>query len=123
MPIEAERLYPENATAMMTLMAIIVGFAKFAGYWVGTYSDNNPTALGRRRPYLWMAALVLIIGLLAMHFTYHVQHGSGFVVAVAVTYTGMAVIENMAESLMNDRVPDHQIGIASGVDGTMNNIG
>lgn len=87
---------------------------------IGTLSDRTPGPFGRRRPYIAIGGLLLILStpLLASASTILI-----FLVGLSVLHIGMNVLTPAYQSLVPDRVPKEQRGEASGYVGGMTILG
>lgn len=88
--------------------------------FIGALSDRTPGKLGRRRPYL-IAGGVLLVGstpLLVDSGTIVI-----FLAGLAMLHIGMNIINPAYQSLVPDRVPEDQRGVASGYVGGLTILG
>jgi MFS family permease len=87
---------------------------------IGALSDRTATRLGRRRPYLLVGAIGLLIGLALLALTHAIALfiGGLFMMVVANTVGGTA-----CQGLVPDCVPAPQRGAASGFIGVMTLLG
>lgn len=87
---------------------------------VGTLSDRTPGRFGRRRPYIAVGGLLLLVStpLLASASTVVV-----FLVGLSVLHIGNTIVTAAYQSLIPDQVPKKQRGEASGFVGGMTILG
>lgn len=87
---------------------------------IGALSDRTRTRFGRRRPFMLVGAIGLLVGLalLALSHALALFIGGLFIVLVANTISSTA-----SQGLVPDCVPTHQRGTASGFVGLMTLLG
>lgn len=110
----------QQALALGWLSAIGALLALLIQPLTGLISDRNTSRFGRRRPYILLAAVIYLAGLLALAaapgFAVFVI---GFVLAQIAANMGTAAYQG----LLPDRVPAEQRGTASGYLGLMTILG
>jgi MFS family permease len=111
---------PQQAIALGWLSAFGAVIALVAQPLTGAASDRSTSRLGRRRPYVLIAAAIYLVGLagLAWSRTF-VIFIAGFVLAQIAANVGTAAYQG----LLPDRVPPEQRGAASGFLGMMTLLG
>jgi MFS family permease len=87
---------------------------------VGTLSDRTPSGFGRRRPYILIGGLLLVLSTPLL-----VNAGSLaiFLVGLALLLLGKNILTPAYQSLMPDRVPGEQRGETAGYVGGMTILG
>jgi len=110
----------EQALVLGWLSALGALIALLAQPLTGLISDRTTSPLGRRRPYILIAAMIYLAGILALAaapgFAVFVL---GFVLAQIAANVGTAAYQG----LLPDRVPVEQRGTASGYLGLMTILG
>jgi len=87
---------------------------------IGTLSDRTRGKLGRRRPYLLVGGLLLVISTpLLVNASTIVEFFAG----LALLLVGLNIINSAYQSLVPDRVPEEQRGMASGYVGGLTILG
>lgn len=109
-----QALFLGAAAAVGAVMALVLQPT------IGALSDRTSTRLGRRRPYILVGAVGLLIGLSLLALTHQVAlFIAGLLVVVAANTIGVTV----CQGLVPDCVPEHQRGAASGFVGLMTLLG
>ncbi len=108
--------------------ALLLGWISTAGAVVslimpplfGMWSDNTRGAWGRRRPYIAVGALLLVLSALLLATAGSLAL---FVIALIINQIGSNAANASYQALLPDRVPKEQRGAASGYMGLMTIIG
>jgi len=110
----------QQATFLGWLVAVASVLSLFMPPLVGELSDQTPGRLGRRRPYIVVGGLLLILSapVLASASTILL-----FLVGLTVLHIGNNILTPAYQSLIPDRVPKEQRGEASGFVGAMTILG
>jgi len=87
---------------------------------VGALSDRTQSRLGRRRPYILLGGIVLLVGLAGLAVA---RAAVVFVAGFLVVQVGSNVVTAAYQGLLPDRVPARQRGTASGYLGLMTILG
>jgi MFS family permease len=87
---------------------------------IGALSDKTPSNFGRRRPYIVIGGLLLVLSTPLL-----VNAGSMaiFVAGLALLLVGKNILTPAYQSLMPDRVPEEQRGVTAGFVGGMTILG
>src|SRR5260221_4382341 len=87
---------------------------------IGTLSDQTPSGFGRRRPYIVIGGLLVVLSTPLL-----VDAGSImiFLVGLSLLLVGKSILTPAYQSLVPDRVPEEQRGEAAGYIGTMTLLG
>jgi MFS family permease len=87
---------------------------------IGTLSDQTPSGFGRRRPYIVIGGLLVVLSTPLL-----VDAGSKviFLVGLSLLLVGKNILTPAYQSLVPDRVPGEQRGEAAGYIGTMTLLG
>lgn len=102
---------------LSTLGAIV---SLFVPPLIGMWSDHTISMFGRRRPFIVLGTLCLLLSLPMLVGTRDVIV---FVLGLAIFQVGMNIITAAYQSLTPDRVPKEQRGAASGYMGLMTVLG
>ncbi len=122
LPIRLLDFVPEAQKNTYLDLLVLTGLiiAMVVQLTAGIISDRSGFRLGRRRPYILLGSLLVIIFLPGMGF-----YSSYF--AIFVTYCLLQVSSNVADgpyrALFPDMVPERKRGLASGVRNVMNILG
>ncbi len=110
----------EQATLLSWLATAAAIVSLFMPPLVGAFSDRTPGRLGRRRPYIILGGVLLVSGtpLLVDSSTLVT-----FLIGLALLHFGMNIIMPAYQSLVPDRVPEEQRGVASGFVGGLTILG
>ncbi len=87
---------------------------------IGMFSDHTTSAFGRRRPYIVIGALFLLVSAWTLTVAHNVTI---FVLGLTIYLIGNNSVTAAYQSLLPDRVPKEQRGEASGYLGLMTIIG
>jgi MFS family permease len=87
---------------------------------LGMISDNTPGRWGRRRPYIAVGTLLLVLSALLLAAASSILI---FVIALTINQIGSTAANTAYQALLPDRVPKEQRGEASGYMGLMTIIG
>jgi MFS family permease len=87
---------------------------------LGMLSDNTPGTWGRRRPYIAIGTLLLVVSALMLAVAGNV---AVFVIALIINQIGSNAANTAYQALLPDRVPKEQRGEASAYMGLMTIIG
>lgn len=110
----------QQAVALSLLSALGAVIALVAQPLTGAVSDRTSSRLGRRRPYLLLAGLIYLAGMLALAWSPGLLvFVLGFLLAQVAANVGTAAYQG----LLPDRVPLDQRGAASGYLGMMTILG
>src|SRR6266700_7188956 len=87
---------------------------------IGTLSDQTPSGFGRRRPYIVIGGLLVVLSTPLL-----VDAGSIviFLVGLSLLLVGKSILTPAYQSLVPDRVPEEQRGEAAGFVGGMTILG
>jgi MFS family permease len=88
--------------------------------FVGALSDCTRSKLGRRRPYLLAGGLLLVA---STPLLVNASTIVDFLAGLALLHVGMNIINSAYQSLVPDRVPEEQRGMASGYVGGLTILG
>lgn len=110
----------EQATFLgwLTTAASIVSL--FMPPIVGELSDKTPGPLGRRRPYIIIGGLVLLLG---TPFLVAASSIAIFLLGLSLLHIGRNILQPAYQSLVPDKVPENARGLASGYVGGMTILG
>ena len=110
----------QQAVALSLLSALGAVIALVAQPVTGAISDRTSSRLGRRRPYVLLAGVIYVVGMVALAWSPgFVVFVAGFVLAQVAANVGTAAYQG----LLPDRVPLEQRGAASGYLGMMTILG
>jgi Na+/melibiose symporter-like transporter len=87
---------------------------------IGTLSDRTRGKLGRRRPYLLAGGLLLVT---STPLLVNASTIVDFLAGLALLQVGINIINSAYQSLVPDRVPEEQRGMASGYVGGLTILG
>lgn len=110
----------QQATLLGWLSALGSIVALFVQPIVGAISDRTPGALGRRRPYIIVAAAILLVGAFQLATARDI---AAFAIGFFVFQFASSACTAAYQSLLPDRVPQEQRGAASGYMGLMTILG
>jgi len=113
-PLEAERLWPENASKGLAILMVLAGLAQLIGPEAGHFSDVYRSSWGRRRP-----MLVICVGLVAtLHlclwvFSYlRIWHT--YALMFFLQQAAWNVIQSTQAGLIPDLIPKQNRAFAGG---------
>lgn len=110
----------QQAALLGWLSALGSVVALFVPPIIGTLSDRTPGILGRRRPYIIVAAVVLLLGVFQLA---NARDIAAFAIGFFVFQIASNACTAAYQSLLPDRVPQAQRGAASGYMGLMTILG
>jgi MFS family permease len=110
----------QQVTFLAWLSALGAIIALFVPPLVGLLSDRTPGALGRRRPYIIVGALVVLI---ATPLLLRVNSIVMLILGLGILLVGLNIITAGYQGLIPDLVPHGQRGAASGYMGFMTILG
>ncbi|HZS75950.1 MAG TPA: MFS transporter [Ktedonobacteraceae bacterium] len=102
----------------LTLAASLISL--FMPPIIGVLSDSTPGGLGRRRPYIILGGLFLV---LSTPFLVNAPNIVIFLIGLSTLHLGRNILTPAYQSLVPDRVPEEQRGEASGYVGGMTILG
>jgi MFS family permease len=110
----------EQATFLgwLTTAASIVSL--FMPPIIGQLSDKTPGPFGRRRPYIVLGGLVLLLG---TPFLVAANNIAIFLLGLSLLHIGRNILQPAYQSLVPDKVPENARGLASGYVGGMTILG
>ncbi len=110
----------EQATFLGWLVTVASVVSLFMPPLIGELSDHTPGPLGRRRPYIAVGGLLLV---LSAPFLAAAGNVGIFLVGLSILHIGSNILTPAYQSLVPDRVPREQRGEASGYVGGMTILG
>jgi MFS family permease len=110
----------QQATFIAGLAAVGALVALLVPPIIGKLSDHTPGPLGRRRPYILVGTVLLLLGALELASA---REAGAFVLGYIVITLGSGIGTAAYQSLVPDRVPYEQRGTASGFIGLMTILG
>ncbi|MGZ3639369.1 MAG: MFS transporter, partial [Ktedonobacterales bacterium] len=110
----------QQATLLGWLSALGSVVALLVQPTIGAVSDRTPGTLGRRRPYIIVAAFLLLLGAFQLATARAI---AAFAIGFFVFQIASSVCTAAYQSLLPDRVPQEQRGTASGYMGLMTIMG
>jgi len=110
----------EQATVLSWLAMAAAIVSLIMPPFIGAFSDRTRGKLGRRRPYLLAGGLLLVA---STPLLVNASTIDDFLAGLALLLVGMNVINPAYQSLVPDRVPKEQRGIASGYVGGLTILG
>src|SRR5258708_5314532 len=87
---------------------------------IGQLSDKTPGPFGRRRPYIVLGGLVLLLG---TPFLVAANNIVIFLLGLSLLHIGRNILQPAYQSLVPDKVPENARGMASGYVGGMTILG
>jgi MFS family permease len=110
----------EQATFLgwLTTAASIVSL--FMPPIIGQLSDKTPGPFGRRRPYIVLGGLILLLG---TPFLVAANNIVIFLLGLSLLHIGRNILQPAYQSLVPDKVPENARGMASGYVGGMTILG
>ena len=110
----------QQAVLLGWISAVGAVVSLFMSPVIGMMSDRTPGAWGRRRPYIAVGTLLLVLSALLLAAAGSIVV---FVVALIINQVGSNAANASYQALLPDRVPKEQRGAASGYMGLMTIIG
>jgi len=110
----------QQAVLLGWISAVGAVISLFMSPVIGMMSDQTPGAWGRRRPYIAIGTLLLVLSALLLAVAGSVAI---FVLALIINQIGSNAANAAYQALLPDRVPKNQRGTASGYMGLMTIIG
>lgn len=110
----------QQATLLGWISAVGAIFSLFMPPLLGLISDNTRGPWGRRRPYIAVGTLLLVLSALLLAAADRIII---FIIALAINQIGSTAANTAYQALLPDRVPKEQRGEASGYMGLMTIIG
>jgi MFS family permease len=110
----------EQATVLSSLVVAASIVSLLMPPFVGALSDRTRGRLGRRRPYLLAGCLLLVASTPLLVNASSIVY---FLAGLALLHVGMNIISPAYQSLVPDRVPKEQRGMASGYVGGLTILG
>ncbi len=110
----------QQAVLLGWISAVGAVISLFMSPVIGMMSDRTPGAWGRRRPYIAIGTLLLVLSALLLAVAGSVAI---FVLALIINQVGSNAANAAYQALLPDRVPKNQRGTASGYMGLMTIIG
>lgn len=110
----------QQAVLLGWISAVGAVISLFMSPVIGMMSDRTPGAWGRRRPYIAVGTLLLVLSALLLGVAGSVAI---FVLALIINQVGSNAANAAYQALLPDRVPKDQRGAASGYMGLMTIIG
>jgi len=113
-PLEAERLFPDQASLGLGSMAVCCGLAQLVGPAAGKWSDSYRSRFGRRRPCMFMALLGIVFLTGGLRLCSRLRWRVSFMLIFLLQQISWNVILTAQAGLVPDRVPAEQQGFAGG---------
>jgi len=122
-PMEARRLWQQNSSRGMGIIAALAGVAQLLAPYAGYCSDTYRSGLGRRRPMLLMSVAMFCAFSLGMWHCSLVQSPVGFAVHLLLQQMSQSVMLSVQLGLVADLIPKTQQEIAGAAGATNMLIG
>jgi hypothetical protein len=113
-PLEAERLFPGNASLGLGSMAVCCGLAQLVGPAAGKWSDSYRSRFGRRRPCMVMSLLGIVFLTGGLRLCSQLRWRISFMLIFLLQQVSWNMILTVQAGLVPDRVPVDQQGFAGG---------
>jgi MFS family permease len=110
----------EQATVLSWMVVVAASVSLLMPPFIGALSDRTRGKLGRRRPYLLAGGLLLVA---STPLLVNASTIVDFLAGLALLLIGMNIINSAYQSLVPDRVPEEQRGMASGYVGGLTILG
>jgi MFS family permease len=110
----------EQATVLSWMVVVAASVSLLMPPFIGALSDRTRGKLGRRRPYLLAGGLLLGA---STPLLVNASTIVDFLAGLALLLIGMNIINSAYQSLVPDRVPEEQRGMASGYVGGLTILG
>jgi MFS family permease len=110
----------QQATYLGWLTAVASVISLFMPPLIGRLSDRTTLQFGRRRPYIALGGILLLLStpLLIFSFTFAI-----FLIGLSILHIGNNIVTSAYQGLVPDRVPEEKRGEASGFVGAMTILG
>jgi len=115
LPTEAERLRPNAASLTLGFMLGVVGISQLICPISGRCSDYCVNKMGRRRPFIILAAIVCFVSTLGLWICSVFYFTTGYFVCLFVSMLTINVMYSASCGLVPDFVPKEQQGMTSGI--------
>ena len=113
LPSQVEKLLGNKETNLPIVTALGVVVATIAHPLFGAISDYTRARWGRRRPWLVLGSLIMVVGLMGLAFA-----PTGSVVVTVLFFAVLQFGSNVAgapwSAILNDTAPPEQFGVVSG---------
>ncbi|CAK0880253.1 unnamed protein product, partial [Prorocentrum cordatum] len=113
-PLEAERLFPEQASLGLGCLAVCCGLAQLVGPAAGKWSDSYSSVFGRRRPCMVMSLVGIVFLTGGLRVCSELRWRSSFLLVFLLQQVCWNVILTVQAGLVPDQVPVEQQGFAGG---------
>jgi len=113
-PLEAERLFPDQASLGLGSMAVCCGLAQLVGPAAGKWSDSYRSRFGRRRPCIVMALVGIVCLTGGLRLCSRLRWRIAFMLMFLLQQVSWNVILTVQAGLVPDRVPVDQQSFAGG---------
>ena len=122
-PIAAQKIYPQNVTEYASLAVAFFGLGQMCTIFVGRYSDECTSSIGRRRPFIAGAVVLLILSVVFIWF------GEAHILKLVcfASYFGLGFgsgwLDILVSAFANDEISAEQIGVTGGIFAGFNLLG
>ncbi|GGF22800.1 MFS transporter [Subtercola lobariae] len=115
LPLRASTIDPANEAVVFSIAIGAASLLAVVAYPLfGRLSDRTTGRLGRRRPYLFLGALLIALGAV---FEYLASNTATLAIAAALLFVGAAAVTVAVTSIIPDQIPTLKRGPASAVAG------
>mmetsp|Transcript_16320 Transcript_16320/g.32651 ORF Transcript_16320/g.32651 Transcript_16320/m.32651 type:complete len:469 (+) Transcript_16320:296-1702(+) len=123
LPEEALHMFEQQHAIFLAVMLVLAGVSQLISPAAGYASDRTQHSMGRRMPFVLSGNVVLFICLGCMYLARTYLYGYVYLVLLFLAIVALNVAYTGFTGLVSDIVPAEQMGIASGIMGTMTALG
>lgn len=91
LPYEAEKFYPERHSGFLGVLLTIAGTSQIISPIVGKLSDEHRSSWGRRRPFMFVGTVVVVVGVMGLSYTSGLRLIFWYAVALFISQVGRGI--------------------------------